>query len=552
MGRAGSEFIFGGNQSMLARSAWSVFQPGAMMAAVAGLHLSLCVGAAAQAPARTPTRIAPPDDFGLQFDRPQPKPLDAQTDSTVRSATARTQFAVDGTGLTIAVLDTGLRTTHVDFAGKVLAVRNFTTDDGSNPNVVTDGNGHGTNVAGVAIGNGLHVGIAPGAKVIPLKVLNNTGGGSFSSIYSALDWVIANKDAYGISVVNLSLGDGGNYTSDPGTSDAVRSRLITLRNAKVATCIAAGNSFYNYASKQGMAYPGIIRESISVGALYDANIGSIYYGSGAAAYSTAPKVFCPFSQRLHSTTNAYTKTDVWVPGAALTAAGNANDTAESTYHGTSQATPVTAGLCLLAQQYAKSKTGQLPTVDQLEKWLVATTTSTGNTLTDGDDENDNVTNTGKQFVMADAVEMLTAANTELSGGGGGGGSKSAITASYSASTKTLTVTGDANAGALTISRSGSKITLSAGANTTINGVTKVTITISGSFTLKGDLGAGNDQLSLNSLSLTLLDMKLGDGNDSAYLNYDYVTTCKVDGGAGTDKFISTTSTIVSNQNTNIP
>jgi len=531
---------------MLALGGRKVWRLGAMALAVAGLQLPVCL---AQAPPRTPTHIAPPDDWGVQFDRPQPKPADPETDNTIRSLTARSQFAVDGSGLTIAVLDTGLRTTHVDFTGKVLAVRNFTTDDGGNPSVVTDGNGHGTNVAGVAIGNGLHVGIAPGAKVIPLKVLTNSGSGSFTSVQNALDWVIANKDAYQISVVNLSLGDGGNYTADPSTSDPVRQRIITLRNAKVATCIAAGNSFYPN-SKQGMAYPAICRESISVGALYDANIGSVYYSNGATAYSSAPKVFCPFSQRLHSTTNSYTRTDVFVPGAALTAAGNANDSAESTYHGTSQATPVTAGLCLLAQQYAKKKTGQLPTVDQLERWLVATTTSTGNTITDGDDENDNVVNTGKQFVMADAVEMLTAADAELSGGGGP--LPSAMTASYSTSTKTLTITGDANAGALTISKSGSKVTLSAGANTTINGTSKVTYTISSAFTLKGDLQAGDDQISMMSLSLTTLDLKLGAGNDKVTLSYCTVTTCKVDGGDGTDTFVSTTSTIKSNQNTNIP
>lgn len=110
-----------------------------------------------------------------------------ETTSLMRAALARSTHSVNGSGLTAAVLDTGLRTTHTDFTGRVVAQRNFTTDDDGNPAIVTDGNGHGTNVAGIiAAGGAVHTGIAPNANIIPLKVLRNDGGGEFAWTANAL------------------------------------------------------------------------------------------------------------------------------------------------------------------------------------------------------------------------------------------------------------------------------------------------------------------------------------------------------------------------------
>ncbi|RYC68276.1 hypothetical protein EQG79_18085 [Spirosoma sordidisoli] len=109
-----------------------------------------------------------------------------QTSSFIQATTARSTFNVSGKNLTAAVLDTGLRTTHVDFAGKVVAQRNFTTDNGGNVNNASDGNGHGTNVGGIIVANKINIGIAPGANIVPLKVLSNTGGGSFTAVRDAL------------------------------------------------------------------------------------------------------------------------------------------------------------------------------------------------------------------------------------------------------------------------------------------------------------------------------------------------------------------------------
>ncbi|MGV3722807.1 MAG: fibronectin type III domain-containing protein, partial [Actinomycetota bacterium] len=316
-------------------------------------------------------------------------------------------YGLDGTGYTAAVLDTGIRSTHTDFAGKVVAQQNYTADNGGNPNNAADGEGHGTNVSGIIMANGVHRGMAPGANVAALKVLDNNGSGGSAGILAALDWVIANRVTHNITVVNMSLGDGGNYTGV--ASDAFLARFNTLRAARVAVCVAAGNEFFEWDSEQGMSWPAIHSPTVSVGAVYDADIGGVSYG-GAIAFTTGSDRICPFSQRLHPNVSAVNRTDVFAPGAELTSAGITSDTSSSASHGTSQATPVVAGVVLLLQQYVQNVTGSLPTVDQLENWIRAGAV----TINDGDDEDDSVVNTGLNYPRIDALAALQAAELELS------------------------------------------------------------------------------------------------------------------------------------------
>jgi len=242
-----------------------------------------------------------------------------EVDRLVKATAARASFQVSGEGTTVAVLDTGLRTTHVDFTGRVVAQRNFTSDNGGNADDATDGQGHGTNVAGIICADGDHLGVAPGARIIPVKVLHNSDGGSFQAISDALQWVIDNRDAFDISAVCMSLGDSGNYTSDtqfPG--DGIQERFRILKGLNVACVVAAGNDYFTHNSHQGMGYPAIFRETISVGAVYDENEGSFSYSSGATALSTAPDRITPFSQRLHESRSPDTRTDIFAPGAPVT------------------------------------------------------------------------------------------------------------------------------------------------------------------------------------------------------------------------------------------
>lgn len=332
----------------------------------------------------------------------------SQVRPLIRADTAVTRFRVRGEGLAVAVLDTGLRTSHIDFAGRVPAQANFTSDNGGNNADATDGDGHGTNVAGIIAADGNHKGIAPGAKVVPVKVLPNSGSAPFSLTRDGLQWVLDNRESHKITVVNMSLGDGGNHTSD-NFDDEVRDLIKKLREAKVAVVVSAGNDFFTHSSKQGMGYPGIFRETVSVGAVFDANEGGFTYGSGAACTSSAADQITPFSQRLHTSFNADVRTDIFAPGAPVTSSGILDDRGESIQHGTSQAAPVTSGVILLMQQFCLRERGALPTVDEIEEFLRRGAVP----ISDDAGDADNVENTGKSFLRIDAVGALEAIQNQI-------------------------------------------------------------------------------------------------------------------------------------------
>ena len=103
------------------------------------------------------------------------RPRLLEVDTLVRASAARAEFRCDGSGARVAVLDTGLNTTHVDFAGRVVTQRNYTNDNATDANDATDGHGHGTNVTGIICANDIHTSIAPGAEIVAITVLRNNG-----------------------------------------------------------------------------------------------------------------------------------------------------------------------------------------------------------------------------------------------------------------------------------------------------------------------------------------------------------------------------------------
>jgi serine protease AprX len=134
-----------------------------------------------------------------------------------------TAAGFDGTGIGIAVLDSGIDTNHTAFLGRssnnlrVIVSRDFTGEGRTD-----DPYGHGTHVASIAAGNARisnaqYTGIAPNANLINLRVLGAKGAGSVSAVLSALDWVMTNRLTYNIRVVNMSLGAPAieSYKNDP-------------------------------------------------------------------------------------------------------------------------------------------------------------------------------------------------------------------------------------------------------------------------------------------------------------------------------------------------
>lgn len=139
--------------------------------------------------------------------------VEASLDTSVPAvgAPAAWQAGYDGTGTTIAVLDTGIDAGHPDFAGRIAATRSFVPGDD-----VHDDNGHGTHVASIAAGSGAaadgrYRGVAPGAELLIGKVLSDSGPGSWSWVIAGMEWAAAQ----GADVVNLSLGACCSDGTDP-------------------------------------------------------------------------------------------------------------------------------------------------------------------------------------------------------------------------------------------------------------------------------------------------------------------------------------------------
>ncbi|WP_307179974.1 S8 family peptidase [Streptomyces africanus] len=247
----------------------------------------------------------------------------------------------DGKGVKIAVLDTGVDATHPDLKGQVIGAKNFTTSPDTSDKV-----GHGTHVASIAAGTGAksggkYKGVAPGAKIINGKVLDDGGFGSDSEVLAGIEWAAAE----GADVVNMSLGGGDTPAIDP--LEAAVNKLSEEKGILFA--IAAGNE--GDFGEQTIGSPGSAAAALTVGAVDDKD------------------VLADFSSRGPGLDGAL-KPDVTAPGVDITAAsapGNqiAQEVGEKpagymTISGTSMATPHVAGAAaILKQQHPEWKYPEL-------------------------------------------------------------------------------------------------------------------------------------------------------------------------------------------------
>jgi hypothetical protein len=162
----------------------------------------------------------------------------------------------DGSGIKVAVLDTGIDAEHPDLAGKVVASQSFVPGQS-----VDDGHGHGTHVASTIAGSGSasggrYKGVAPGAELLVGKVLSNAGSGSVSQIIDGMEWAAAQ----GADVVSMSLGAGPSDGSD------ILSQTVNELTESSGTLfvIAAGNKGPD---AETVAAPGSAERALTVGAV---------------------------------------------------------------------------------------------------------------------------------------------------------------------------------------------------------------------------------------------------------------------------------------------
>lgn len=242
---------------------------------------------------------------------------------------------IDGTDervdVDVAVIDTGIQLTHPDLNVYTAGAKNCSTGTSAN-----DGNGHGTHVSGTigALDNSTAVvGVAPGARVWPVRVLNNSGSGTLAGVVCGIDYVTAHASE--IEVANMSLGatgsDDGNCGNNNG--DAMHQAICNSVAAGVTYVVAAGNSDVNSAG----AVPAAYDEVITVSALADFN-GTPGGGAGSTCRSDVDDTIADFS-------NWGADVDIMAPGVCILSTWTGSST--NTISGTSMASPHVAGAAAL-------------------------------------------------------------------------------------------------------------------------------------------------------------------------------------------------------------
>lgn len=252
----------------------------------------------------------------------------------------------NGTGSVVAVVDTGVDLSHPDLQGQLVAGATFTgcgtrvppcgKGDFRGPDGQNNGDEHGTHVAGIvaaATGNGIGAaGTAPGADVMPVKVLEN-GSGSYGNIAGGVRWATD----HGADVINLSLGGlpGTQAIALTGLDTKLAKALAYARSKGVLTVAAAGNSGTPLCND-----PGFTRDVICVAAT-DRNEVKAWY-SELPVKTDLKAVAAPGGAGLVNCDD-----DIWSTVPTGTGSAGCGSSAYDAYAGTSMATPHVAGVAAL-------------------------------------------------------------------------------------------------------------------------------------------------------------------------------------------------------------
>ncbi|MFI6550594.1 S8 family peptidase [Streptomyces prunicolor] len=217
-----------------------------------------------------------------------------------------------GSGVTVYVIDTGVRITHTQISGR--AAYGYDAVDGDT--TASDGNGHGTHVATTIAGS--TYGVAKKANIVAVRVLDNSGSGTTAGVIAGIDWVTSNHTSP--AVANMSLGGSASTSLDTAVANSISSG--------VTYAVAAGNSAANASSYS----PARVSTAITVGATTSTDAKASYSNYGSIL-------------------------DIFAPGSSILAGYNTSDTATATLSGTSMATPHVAGA---AAVYLSGHTSSTP------------------------------------------------------------------------------------------------------------------------------------------------------------------------------------------------
>lgn len=212
-------------------------------------------------------------------------------------------YGTDASNVHAYIIDSGIRSTHVEFGGRATKDYDALTD-GQNGN---DCMGHGTHVAGT-IGSATW-GVAKSIRLHAVRVLPCSGSGTTSHLIMGIDWVTANH--LSPAVANISV-------TASGPSNAIDSAIESMINSGVTTVVAAGNNNMDACNYS----PARAANAITVGATYTADQKATYSNFGNCV-------------------------DMWAPGSLITSVSYANDTDSRIMSGTSMASPHVTGVAAL-------------------------------------------------------------------------------------------------------------------------------------------------------------------------------------------------------------
>jgi subtilisin family serine protease len=207
----------------------------------------------------------------------------------------------NGSGVHAYIIDTGIRSTHNEYAGRV--GNGYDAVDGGAPD---DCNGHGTHVAGTV--GGTTYGVAPAVTIHGVRVLNCSGSGSNSGVIAGVNWVTNNHQDP--AVANMSLGGSPSSALDSAVNNSI--------SAGVTYAIAAGNSNANACNYS----PARVGAALTVGATTSSDARSSFSNYGTCV-------------------------DIFAPGSSITSAWYTSNSATNTISGTSMASPHVAGAAAL-------------------------------------------------------------------------------------------------------------------------------------------------------------------------------------------------------------
>ncbi len=211
----------------------------------------------------------------------------------------RYSYAATGKGVTAYVVDTGIRADHAEFGGRVAS--GFSAFGGS----TEDGQGHGTHVAGTIAGRTF--GVAKDATLVPVKVLDDRGSGTKSTLVEGLNWLKRHHADGAPAVANLSLGDAASEIIDNAVAEVIADGVTVV--------VSSGNKGTDACSQSPARLPAAI--TVSASNQVDSAAWFSNYGSCS---------------------------DIYAPGVAIMSASHTSPDATISKSGTSMATPHVAGV----------------------------------------------------------------------------------------------------------------------------------------------------------------------------------------------------------------